>query len=67
MERQSMVKDVIVELDGYAYRATYFTEGSVIHVCIDDRLFVLTAGPDEPANLVKAVLLEHALQQPKRE
>lgn len=65
MEQQSLVKDIVVEIEGHPRKATYFVEGNVIHVMIDGRSFMLAAGLGDPAGTVKATLLAHYLQLPR--
>ncbi|ODT69209.1 MAG: hypothetical protein ABS75_17635 [Pelagibacterium sp. SCN 63-23] len=58
MERDGLVQDVEVHLDGEIHRATYFVEGDIIHAQLGEQTYLLPLGRQPAAEMVRSLMRE---------
>ncbi|MFC3706305.1 hypothetical protein ACFOOL_16275 [Devosia honganensis] len=67
MERDGLVQDVEIQLDGEIHKATYFVEGGVIHAQLGDQTYRLPLGRRPAGEMVKSLMAEKLRRKGFRE
>ncbi len=67
MEREGLVQDVEINLDGQTHTATYFIENGTIHASLDNKIYLLPLGPVPASDVVKNLMAEKLRRKGFRE
>lgn len=67
MEREGLVQDVEIDVDGQTHRATYFIDNGTIHASVDSKIYLLPLGPGPASDTIKSLMAEKLRRKGFRE